>query len=238
MGFSETASLLFFSVLLSGVAGFFINPGNKKLIKLLLAFSGSYLFSISVTHLLPETYEAGAGIGLFILLGFFLQIILEFFSEGIEHGHIHVHRNEPHFPISIILSLCIHSFLEGMPVSFRSGETSQTSAFVAGIILHNIPIALALMSMLFQSGVSKPAALGILLLFAFMAPAGMIVSELLGTTLVADLDSFFSKIMAVVIGIFLHISTTILFESSENHRFNLQKLGIIGVGFLVAYLSI
>jgi hypothetical protein len=40
--------------------------------------------------------------------------------------------------------------------------------------------------------------------------------------------------MAVVIGIFLHISTTILFESSENHRFNLQKFVVIILGTLMA----
>jgi hypothetical protein len=44
--------------------------------------------------------------------------------------------------------------------------------------------------------------------------------------------------MAVVVGIFLHISTTILFESSENHRFNLIKFVVIlmGAGFAVVSL--
>ena len=42
--------------------------------------------------------------------------------------------------------------------------------------------------------------------------------------------------MAVVIGIFLHISTTILFESNNDHRFNLYKLGIILIGGLFGYM--
>jgi fucose permease len=47
--------------------------------------------------------------------------------------------------------------------------------------------------------------------------------------------------MAVVIGIFMHIATTILFESSESHRFNLAKglailLGIgLGVGSVLLH---
>lgn len=208
------------------------------LIKSLLAFSGAYLFAISVMHLLPEVYEAGEHIGIYILVGFFFQIILEFFSEGIEHGHIHVHRNEPKFPASILLSLCVHSFLEAMPISFKHTESALTSAFVAGIILHNIPIALALMSMLLLSGVKKGNALLILVIFALMAPLGMLISNLIGTGTIADLQTFFAKIMAVVIGIFLHISTTILFESSENHRFNIRKLAIIAIGFAVAYFSV
>jgi hypothetical protein len=43
-------------------------------------------------------------------------------------------------------------------------------------------------------------------------------------------------INAIVIGIFFHISTVILFESSEGHKFNLSKLVVIVLGILVAYV--
>ena len=42
-------------------------------------------------------------------------------------------------------------------------------------------------------------------------------------------------ITALVIGVFLHISTVILFESSEGHKFNLRKLLVIIVGIVIAY---
>jgi ZIP family metal transporter len=41
---------------------------------------------------------------------------------------------------------------------------------------------------------------------------------------------------AVVVGIFLHISSVILFETSENHQFNYRKLGVIVIGFAMAFL--
>jgi hypothetical protein len=44
--------------------------------------------------------------------------------------------------------------------------------------------------------------------------------------------------MAVVIGIFMHISTTILFETSDVHRFNYAKLGAIGLGTGLGILSV
>jgi hypothetical protein len=34
---------------------------------------------------------------------------------------------------------------------------------------------------------------------------------------------FAPKIQAIVIGIFLHVSTTILFETDHDHRFNLKN---------------
>ena len=43
-------------------------------------------------------------------------------------------------------------------------------------------------------------------------------------------------ILAVVVGMFLHISTTIIFETSENHRVNLLKLICILFGAGLAML--
>jgi hypothetical protein len=42
-------------------------------------------------------------------------------------------------------------------------------------------------------------------------------------------------ITAIVIGILLHISTVILFESSQGHTFNLRKLTVIILGIVIAY---
>jgi hypothetical protein len=43
-----------------------------------------------------------------------------------------------------------------------------------------------------------------------------------------------SVILAIVVGMFLHISTTIIFETSENHRVNLIKLGAVISGLVLA----
>ena len=44
--------------------------------------------------------------------------------------------------------------------------------------------------------------------------------------------------MAIVIGILLHISTTILFESSDGHKFSFQKIITIIIGAILAILSL
>jgi len=227
-------SLLFFSAVISGLLVFLFKADNKNNIKLLLSFSGSYLFAISVVHLIPEVYSSeGSTIGVYVLAGFFLQLLLEFFSEGIEHGHVHVHKSATHpFPFSIILSLCIHSFLEGMPIANNNPEIQ--SSLVTGIILHNIPIAFALMTMLLLSQVKKMNAVFMLCVFAAMAPVGLMFSMFLGANEWLNMAQYYNKIMAIVIGIFLHISTTILFESTENHRFNFKKFAVIILGAFLA----
>jgi zinc and cadmium transporter len=231
--------LLFLSVIVSGTSVLYINISNKNL-KLILSFSGAFLFAISVLHLIPEIYLSGTpNIGIYILVGFFAQILLEFFSEGIEHGHIHVHKHDHQhaaFPYAMMIGLSIHSFLEGMPLANLG--TSSHNSLLTGIIMHNIPIAIALMTMLLASNISKQKAVLWLVVFALITPLGTLTSYAIGQNIIFNFSAYFDRIMAVVVGIFLHISTTILFESSENHRFNLIKFLVIllGAGFAIVSL--
>jgi zinc and cadmium transporter len=232
---------VFASVIISGMSVLFLRI-SKKTLKLILSFSGAYLFGISVLHLIPEVYASGDHyIGVYILIGFILQILMEFFSEGIEHGHIHVHAHaEKAFPATMMLALSIHSFLEGMPLApnYHPLEGHSHTTLLAGIIMHNIPIAIALMSMLLQSHITRGKAVLWLMVFALMTPAGTFTAYALGENMILDVSLYFNKIMAVVVGIFLHISTTILFESSENHRFNLLKFAIILLGAGAALIQL
>jgi len=228
------------TVFFSGLAIFLFKKLSQRFLKMLLSFSGAYLFALSVLHLIPEVYASPIKwIGAYVLLGFLLQIILEIFSEGIEHGHIHVHKGNVHaFPLAMMIGLCVHSFLEGMPLVQTFVESSTQSSLLFGIVLHHIPVALALMSMLLQSHISKKAAVFYLFLFALMAPAGAFTSQLISDHTMKELSGFFDCIMAVVIGIFLHISTTILFENDKEHKFNYYKLIIIFLGAGLAFLSL
>lgn len=230
---------LFLSVIVSGLSVLFLKISGRQL-KLVLSFSGAFLFAISVLHLIPETYESGGHeIGIYILAGFFLQILLEFFSEGIEHGHIHVHHHDKTFPFTMMAGLSIHSFLEGMPLSGHSHghEHHYQDSLLIGIIIHNIPIAIALMSMFIQSNVKRSTAILMLVVFALVTPLGTLTAHLAGANMEGDLSAWFDRIMAVVIGIFLHISTTILFESNEGHRFNFLKFAVIIAGATVAFFT-
>ena len=87
--------------------------------------------------------------------------------------------------------------------------------------------------MLYQSGMNKIKAYFLLLLFALMTPLGVYSGHLF-----TELSNYANEIMAVVIGIFLHISTTILFESTDGHRFSFQKILTIIIGACIAILSL
>ncbi len=226
--------LLFSGAFLGGCAIFMFRSQNTQRLKLVLSFSGAYLFAITVLHLIPDAYShSDDSIGLYILGGFLLQIILEQFSEGIEHGHIHKHQHEHKaFPYGIMFSLCLHAFLEGMPIA----EGNQNE-LVYGIALHHIPAAFALASVLLENHLKKNTILIMILVFALMSPLGYFLSYSISTGSMGSIHNYFDKIMGVVIGIFLHISTTILFESSVDHKFNTKKMLAVLAGITIALMS-
>ena len=71
-----------------------------------------------------------------------------------------------------------------------------------------------------------------------MAPLGCFISYVLNSVGVNNYDGFLKLSFGVVIGIFLHISTAIMFETGENHRYNLAKIiSMIAGVFLAALIS-
>jgi len=201
---------------------------NKKAFntKLLLSFSGSFLLALTLFELLPEVYEHldTKLTGLFIMCGILLQIILEFFSKGAEHGHVHIHKDETAFPWLLFISLCIHSFLEGFAIH-------EHNDMVYGVLVHKIPIATLISMFLLHSNYKKLEIFSFLIVFAMMTPFGTLISNHFDFV-----SGYIQIINAFVIGIFFHISTTILFESSEGHKFNLSKLIVIILGVGMAYM--
>jgi zinc transporter ZupT len=214
-----------YAIIIGVVIAILTRSKKSSYTKLLLSFSGAFLLALTLFDLLPEVYHHldAKTTGLYIMCGILLQIILEFFSKGAEHGHVHIHKDETEFPWMLFISLCIHSFLEGFPIH-------EHNDMVYGVLIHKIPIATLITAFLFQSSFSKLQIVSFLVVFGLMTPLGTYMSN--NVDFIAD---YVDIINAFVIGIFLHISTTILFESSEGHKFNLSKLVAICLGIIIAY---
>src|SRR5437868_1928435 len=175
--------ILFLSAALAGIAVFFIPNLSTKRFRTILSFSGAYLFSITVIHILPELFHEAKDIrltGIYVLAGFFLQMVLEYFSSGVEHGHIHVHEEDKSImPYSILISLCLHSFLEGTLLTHPSHSHGheEVEPLLYGLVLHKIPESFALMSVLVYRLEKKYLAMTFLLIFSAASPLGMILSS-------------------------------------------------------------
>lgn len=243
MNFFETVISLSLPVIVTGVFALYFKL-NQAMFKLVLGFSAAYLFSITIIHLLPEVYTANNFklVGLFIVVGFSTQLLIENLSTGLEHGHSHHHSDvcKKHFPYGIIIGLLIHSFLEGLPVYHSEVLSSSihnhsNNQLIVGLVVHNIPISFLFVALLKDHGVKWLSILFFLVLFSLMAPFGFLVSYLIHTFQFMQVITYQYIADAIVIGIFLYISTAIVFETSVEHKYSPSKIVAMLLGIILAY---
>lgn len=245
MNFIAAILALSLPVIISGVLAMYFKL-NQNTFKLALAFSAAYLFSITIMHLLPEVYSTNnfKYVGLFIVVGFSAQLLIENLSSGLEHGHSHHHSAvcKEHFPYGIIFGLLIHSFLEGLPVyhheildGHQAGkQTNQQLIF--GLMIHNIPISFLFVALLKDHSVKWIRIMFFLILFSLMAPLGFLFSYLVHTFQFLQIMTYQYIADAIVIGIFLFISTAILFETSDEHKYSPSKILTMLLGIILAFI--
>lgn len=223
-------------LILSVVSGVFLGKhfGKKeKLAKNLLILSAGFLITICLNEVFPQVYtaETGTSLGIFVIAGVLLQMILEALTKGFEHGHFHHHSDHNILPAALMVGLFIHAFIEGIPLA---NEEHELSPYLLGIVFHNLPISFILGAFLFnrkhesKSAPSYPSLL-IVALFALASPMGI----LLGNYFNSDLQPYF---LAIVGGIFLHISSVIIFESNKNHNIDWLKIGLVILGVSLALI--
>ena len=222
--FNSLSNILpFFGAVLGMGIGYKIRSKSSNGLKLILSFSGAFLLGVTIFHLMPEVFSrANSKPSLWIVCGIILQILLEYLSQGTEHGHSHIKSNE-FLPWILFISLCLHAFIEGLPLGHES-------SLVWGIFIHKIPIGMVLFYMIWNTKKSKALKITALFIFAIMSSLGSITLEYNDT-----FQNYQTQITAIVLGMLLHISTTILFESNQGQAFNIRKLLSILLAFLISY---
>ena len=195
-------------------------------------FGGAFLLGVCVLGLLPEATEGTSRLPFFcILAGFLIQQLLEALSAHAEHGHVEDHHNHGVPVLGLMLGLCLHAFLEGMPLVETSGAVNQ--GLVWGIVIHNIPVALILVALFTAHRMGFWRVLALLLLFGIMSPAGSLVNLFL----VQPDEEQQRMIIGLVIGVLLHVSSSILFDHKQ-HGFSWLNLGLCVVAFAAAFLTV
>ena len=213
-----------FAVFIGSLLIYLWRPKDLRSIKLFLAFSGAFLLGISITSLIPSVFTNGnEDISYWILAGIIIQIMLEQLSKGAEHGHIHT--SEKRIPLTLVTGLYLHALIEGFPIH-------RHNDLLWAIIIHKLPIAMLLTLAIWQTKFKFFKKVIVLIGFAIMTPLGSYLDFY-----TPILQPYSLHITALVVGVLLHISTTILFESSENHNFNISKLLVIVIGLGLSILK-
>ncbi len=233
--------LLFVVTLAGGALPILTGPPDERRMHLLLAFSGSFLLGITCLHLLPETFkDIPERAGIYLLCGFFLQLVIQRATHGVEHGHAHVHPHDHGHKvpvIGILTGLSVHAFMEGLPLGFNYRSAATNPSLYLAVGAHKLPEAM-LLGILLQSVFKKGKTFFALLLFSLITPLASIVSARLGMHYGAIARTV-TALIPVVAGAFIHIATTIFFESgTRQHLLTRQKVMAMLAGVLLAGLTL
>lgn len=225
--------LLLAAPLVGAVLALFFRQQSEKNYAVVLSFSGAFLFAVVVLELFPSVFRELPHAGYFVLAGFFLQIILEQLTRGMEHGHVHAHHMGTARVTALLAGLMVHSLLDGIPLARHELTSDSHRHLLYAISLHKLPEGFALASLLLISGFRTTTAMAMAFLLAIAAPLAVVA----GTWLGSQHQQILLTLIAIALGSFLHVTTTVLFESEHpTHVVSRRRLLAIVAGAALALI--
>jgi len=234
MIFIFNVALFLITFVLALIPNWAIKNYNEDSFNKLLLFAGAFLFSVCLSHLIPESiiHYHSPYTGFLIVGGFFGQFIIQHYAHGVDHGHRCHHLEDKSYIWSLFTAMAIHSFFEGLPLSTGLFEWYSLIPIYLAIALHKIPSAMIIYNVFYNYSKRKSYSTMITMLFSIITPG----AALLGYVLSKNVESFGSiipYIIPVVAGSLLQIATTIFFEASGKHHKILQSQWFIIFGGIV-----
>ena len=247
--------VLFGSVSIVGILTLIFESFFSKIKQYVTTIGVSFVLSLICIHILPELFANNApNLGVYLLVGFLIQIILELFSRGVEHGHVHGHEHNHEGGLAItnkviytlFFGLCVHAFIEGIPLfiieeTHHEGHTHAhatqgafSTVFFWAIVSHKIPVAIVLMLFFISAKIKKSTALILFFTFAFMSPLGGLTGIFLQDQ--NWFDSLSINLLAITTGMLLHITTLLIFEEYHNNKDKIKNIFLIIGGIILGLI--
>ena len=247
--------VLFGSVSIVGILTLIFESFFSKIKQYVTTIGVSFVLSLICIHILPELFANTApNLGVYLLIGFLIQIILELFSRGVEHGHVHGHEHNHEGGLEItnkviytlFFGLCVHAFIEGIPLFIideihhhghthaHASQGAFSTVFFWAIVSHKVPVAIVLMLFFISAKIKKSTALILFFTFAFMTPLG----GLTGTFLQDQnwFDSLSVNLLAITSGMLLHITTLLIVDEYHNNKDKVKNIFLIIGGILLGLI--
>lgn len=238
---------------------FFVKESNKRFLSLALSFSAGIMIYVSFMAILPEGMELieghmGEDGNLIALSGFFGGMLITAIIEKIVHkfgGHYHGHddhhheiedshgENDDHLSklgLMSAIAIAIHNLPEGLAL-FTAGlkDISIAIPIATAIILHNIPLSIAISVPIYYSTGSKTKAFLYSLLVGLCQPLGAILGYLIFSSFFNDF--VFGILFTIIAGIMIFVSLDELLPSSQkNQDHHISVYGAIA-GMIIMALS-
>ncbi len=176
--------------------------------------------SISLTHILPEAALSSQYAGIAFFIGFCLVFLLDYFHcthphAGHEEAHDHKEHEHSHTrPRSVMsfMGLFVHTAFDGVAIMSAFGVSVVTGSIVTfAVIIHQIPVSLALAGIAVSSKYTTRQVLALFGAFGGSVILGALILGLL------PLGAYEPLILAVAGGSLLYIGASDLLPELRGH---------------------
>ena len=234
---------------LSTLIGFIpllFNLKNEKYIILAsLSFASGVMICVSLTDLIPESFNLLTSIFksfpalllllIFISLGVIISMLIDKFLPKNESKNI---SNKKLYRLGLVsmLAIIMHNIPEGI-ATFLSSSTNMSLglSLALAISFHNIPEGISIAIPIYFSTKSKVKAFIYTLISGLSEPLGAILAYLFLSNIINDF--IMSIILALIAGIMIHISIYELLEESLSYKKRRHTIIFFSIGFIFMLIS-
>ena len=194
------------------------------------------MLAVSLVHILPEALEQTELAIYAFIAGFLLIYLIEevLTPHAHDHGHgdhIHEDPHEHYDHVALVswIAIFIHTLFDGLGIRAGFGISREIGyAILAGVAIHQVPVSLSLAAIFRDSKFRKNIQILLLILFAFAASIGFIISDII----LSHVSPIFTGLAtAFAGGSLLYVATADLLpviHSQTNRKYLTVALFIIG----------
>lgn len=224
---------------LIGALVIFIKRKNDNIIISSLAFAGSVMVMVSISDLIPESYnliiknhslfETIILILLFINVGIIISMLIDKYLPSNENKLYRV-------GIVSMIAIILHNIPEGIATFVTSSSNIGLGiTLTLAIAAHNIPEGITIALPIYYSTNSKLKAILYTFISGLSELFGAIIAFLFLKPIVNDTN--LGVLFAIIAGIMIHIASYELFPTSFKYKKNILSIISIIIGFLFILMT-
>lgn len=232
------------STLIGTIPIFFKLKNENNIILMALSFASGVMICVSLTDLIPESFNLLTSIFkgfpallfllIFISLGVIISMLIDKFlpSENSNTSNKKLYR----LGLVSMLAIIMHNIPEGI-ATFLSSSTDKSLglSLALAISFHNIPEGISIAIPIYFSTKSKLKAFLYTLISGLSEPVGAVFAYFFLASIINNF--MMSIILSLIAGIMIHISIYELLEESLSYKKRRLTFIFFSIGFLFMLIS-
>ena len=220
----------------------FLKNDNQKIVLKSLSFAAGVMITVSITDLIPESYELLKNIFpifptiiyilIFIVVGIIFSMLIDKYLPDNYMSNTNLYR----IGIISMIAIILHNIPEGI-ATFMAGNTDIELglSMAIAIALHNIPEGISISIPIYYSTKSRGKALLYTFISGISEPFGAMITYLFLQPFIND--KIMGFLFSIIAGIMIHIATYELLPAANKYKDKNRVVKWIIIGSLIMIVS-